>query len=134
MSFALENLNKSVEVWNLQLICPIFLVSCTVFPVDTCFAEEACIKFCQSVHYVNAVCKSCENFTQGLTAFNIASLDYRFCVQYLYMSMDQYLHGLFLLANDPAPEVRKLVSSCLLWADELHPDDLSILDCRCEHY
>ena len=36
-----------------------------------------------------------------------------FWFQYLYMSMDQYLHGLFLLANDPAPEVRKLVSFSL---------------------
>ncbi|XP_022861074.1 transportin-1-like [Olea europaea var. sylvestris] len=27
----------------------------------------------------------------------------------LYMSMDKYLQGLFILANDPAPEVRKLV-------------------------
>jgi len=32
-------------------------------------------------------------------------------VQALYVSMDQYLQGLFILANDAAAEVRKLVSS-----------------------
>ncbi|KAK6915084.1 Importin-beta, N-terminal domain [Dillenia turbinata] len=31
----------------------------------------------------------------------------------LYMSMDQYLQGLFVLANDPAADVRKLASSCI---------------------
>lgn len=40
-------------------------------------------------------------------------------MQALYVSMDEYLQGLFVLANDPAPEVRKLVhnfssSSCIM--------------------
>lgn len=37
--------------------------------------------------------------------------DYFNFFQVLFMSMDKYLQGLFVLANDPAPEVRKLVSS-----------------------
>jgi len=32
-------------------------------------------------------------------------------VKALYVSMDQYLQGLFILSNDPSAEVRKLVSS-----------------------
>ncbi|PIN07339.1 Nuclear transport receptor Karyopherin-beta2/Transportin (importin beta superfamily) [Handroanthus impetiginosus] len=32
----------------------------------------------------------------------------------LYLSMDKYLQGLFVLANDPAPEVRKLVCSAFV--------------------
>ncbi|KAK4422690.1 Transportin-1 [Sesamum alatum] len=32
----------------------------------------------------------------------------------LYMSMDKYLQGLFVLANDPAPEVRKLVCAAFV--------------------
>lgn len=43
---------------------------------------------------------------------------------YLYMSMDQYLHGLFLLANDPAPEVRKLVCSAFVQLIEVKPSFL----------
>ncbi|CAO2821247.1 unnamed protein product [Amaranthus hypochondriacus] len=43
---------------------------------------------------------------------------------YLYMSMDQYLHGLFLLANDPAPEVRKLVCSAFVQLVEVKPSIL----------
>lgn len=41
-------------------------------------------------------------------------VDYLFLVftkfQVLHVSMDKYLQGLFVLANDPAAEVRKLVS------------------------
>lgn len=33
------------------------------------------------------------------------------CLQVLYISMDKFLQGLFVLANDPNAEVRKLVSS-----------------------
>ncbi|XP_057537106.1 transportin-1-like isoform X2 [Amaranthus tricolor] len=43
---------------------------------------------------------------------------------YLYLSMDQYLHGLFLLANDPAPEVRKLVCSAFVQLVEVKPSFL----------
>ncbi|KAL0373186.1 UNVERIFIED_CONTAM: Transportin-1, partial [Sesamum calycinum] len=32
----------------------------------------------------------------------------------LYMSMDKYLQGLFILANDPAPEVRRLVCAAFV--------------------
>lgn len=32
-----------------------------------------------------------------------------YSMQALFVSMDQYLQGLFLLANDPSAEVRKLV-------------------------
>ena len=35
---------------------------------------------------------------------------YAICLQVLLVSMDKYLQGLFVLANDAAPEVRKLVS------------------------
>ncbi|XP_022849715.1 transportin-1 isoform X3 [Olea europaea var. sylvestris] len=37
----------------------------------------------------------------------------------LYMSMDKYLQGLFVLANDPAPEVRKLVCSAFVQLIEI---------------
>lgn len=33
-----------------------------------------------------------------------------YSMQALFVSMDQYLQGLFLLSNDPSAEVRKLVS------------------------
>ena len=33
-----------------------------------------------------------------------------YVLQALYNSMDKYLQGLFVLANDPVAEVRKLVS------------------------
>lgn len=36
-------------------------------------------------------------------------------VQVLYVSMDKYLQGLFLLANDPIPEVRKLVRNSFIY-------------------
>ncbi|KAM7479471.1 hypothetical protein LguiA_027684 [Lonicera macranthoides] len=39
----------------------------------------------------------------------------------LYMSMDKYLQGLFILANDPAAEVRKLVCAAFVQLIEVHP-------------
>ncbi|OIT30302.1 PREDICTED: transportin-1-like [Nicotiana attenuata] len=39
----------------------------------------------------------------------------------LYLSMDKYLQGLFLLANDPAPEVRKLVCAAFVQLIEVRP-------------
>ncbi|XP_057500476.1 transportin-1-like [Actinidia eriantha] len=42
----------------------------------------------------------------------------------LYMSMDKYLQGLFILANDPAAEVRKLVCSAFVQLIEVRPDFL----------
>ncbi|GLT75276.1 hypothetical protein SLA2020_470120 [Shorea laevis] len=42
----------------------------------------------------------------------------------LYASMDKYLQGLFVLANDPAAEVRKLVCSAFVQLIEVHPDFL----------
>lgn len=35
-------------------------------------------------------------------------------LQALVISMDQYLQGLFLLANDPVPDVRKLVCKLMI--------------------
>ena len=46
-----------------------------------------------------------------LLKFGIDSNSLNGFVQALYVSMDQYLQGLFILANDAAAEVRKLVSS-----------------------
>ena len=46
-----------------------------------------------------------------LLKFGIDSNSLNGFVQALYVSMDQYLQGLFILANDPVAEVRKLVSS-----------------------
>ncbi|GAB4850714.1 Transportin-1 [Ancistrocladus abbreviatus] len=43
---------------------------------------------------------------------------------FLYMSMDQYLQGLFILAHDPAPEVRKLVCAAFVQLIEVHPSFL----------
>ncbi|KAK9676388.1 hypothetical protein RND81_11G073800 [Saponaria officinalis] len=43
---------------------------------------------------------------------------------YLCKSMDQYLRGLFLLANDSAPEVRKLVCSAFVQLVEVKPSIL----------
>ncbi|KAL3514972.1 hypothetical protein ACH5RR_021874 [Cinchona calisaya] len=42
----------------------------------------------------------------------------------LYMSMDKYLQGLFVLANDPAPEVRKLVCSAFVQLIDVRPESL----------
>ncbi|XP_071921159.1 transportin-1-like [Coffea arabica] len=42
----------------------------------------------------------------------------------LYVSMDKYLQGLFVLANDPAPEVRKLVCSAFVQLIDVRPDFL----------
>lgn len=42
-------------------------------------------------------------------------------LQVLYMSMDTYLQGLFVLSNDPSAEVRKLVN-------------ISTLVCKCGIY
>ncbi|XP_010548121.1 PREDICTED: transportin-1 [Tarenaya hassleriana] len=42
----------------------------------------------------------------------------------LYHSMDKYLQGLFLLANDSAPEVRKLVCSAFVQLIEVSPSFL----------
>ncbi|GLT86057.1 hypothetical protein SLE2022_042200 [Rubroshorea leprosula] len=42
----------------------------------------------------------------------------------LYASMDKYLQGLFVLANDPAAEVRKLVCGAFVQLIEVHPDFL----------
>ncbi|MQL89605.1 hypothetical protein Taro_022175 [Colocasia esculenta] len=39
----------------------------------------------------------------------------------LHISMDQYLQGLFLLSNDPASEVRKLVCAALVQLIEVRP-------------
>jgi len=43
--------------------------------------------------------------------FGISSNSLNCFVKALYVSMDQYLQGLFILSNDPSAEVRKLVSS-----------------------
>ncbi|GMG98868.1 hypothetical protein Nepgr_000708 [Nepenthes gracilis] len=43
---------------------------------------------------------------------------------FLYMSMDQYLQGLFILANDPTVEVRKLVCAAFVQLIEVHPSFL----------
>ncbi|GAB2285053.1 Transportin-1 [Dionaea muscipula] len=40
---------------------------------------------------------------------------------FLYKAMDQYLQGLFVLANDPVPEVRKLVCAAFVQLIEVHP-------------
>ncbi|CAI9104774.1 OLC1v1003526C1 [Oldenlandia corymbosa var. corymbosa] len=42
----------------------------------------------------------------------------------LYVSMDKYLQGLFVLANDPAAEVRKLVCSAFVQLIDVRPDIL----------
>ncbi|KAL3539108.1 hypothetical protein ACH5RR_002474 [Cinchona calisaya] len=42
----------------------------------------------------------------------------------LYVSMDKYLQGLFALANDPAPEVRKLVCAAFVQLVDVRPDFL----------
>ncbi|GAV77247.1 HEAT domain-containing protein/IBN_N domain-containing protein/HEAT_EZ domain-containing protein [Cephalotus follicularis] len=42
----------------------------------------------------------------------------------LYASMDQYLQGLFVLAQDPAPEVRKLVCAAFVQLIEVRPSFL----------
>ncbi|KAK3193287.1 hypothetical protein Dsin_024597 [Dipteronia sinensis] len=42
----------------------------------------------------------------------------------LYASMDQYLQGLFVLANDPATEVRKLVCAAFVQLIEVRPSFL----------
>ncbi|XAR72677.1 hypothetical protein NMG60_11019397 [Bertholletia excelsa] len=42
----------------------------------------------------------------------------------LYMSMDKYLQGLFILANDPVAEVRKLVCAAFVQLIEVHPSFL----------
>lgn len=42
----------------------------------------------------------------------------------LYVSMDEYLQGLFVLANDPAPEVRKLVCAAFVQLIEVRPSFL----------
>ncbi|XP_038900875.1 transportin-1 isoform X1 [Benincasa hispida] len=39
----------------------------------------------------------------------------------LYISMDQYLQGLFVLANDPTPDVRKLVCQAFVQLIEVRP-------------
>ena len=57
-----------------------------------------------------------------------------FWFQYLYLSMDQYLHGLFLLANDPAPEVRKLVSYAHHNVISLFADDYNIFSMLFGHW
>ncbi|KAG5526841.1 hypothetical protein RHGRI_032939 [Rhododendron griersonianum] len=44
----------------------------------------------------------------------------------LYMSMDKYLQGLFILANDPAAEVRKLVCAAFVQLIEVRPDFLEV--------
>ncbi|KAG5555116.1 hypothetical protein RHGRI_012595 [Rhododendron griersonianum] len=44
----------------------------------------------------------------------------------LYMSMDKYLQGLFILANDPAAEVRKLVCAAFVQLIEVHPNFLEV--------
>ncbi|XP_047309136.1 transportin-1-like [Impatiens glandulifera] len=41
--------------------------------------------------------------------------------QVLHMSMDKYLQGLFMLANDPIAEVRKLVCGAFVQLIEVHP-------------
>ncbi|KAL8153745.1 hypothetical protein V2J09_011505 [Rumex salicifolius] len=43
---------------------------------------------------------------------------------FLYKSMDQYLQGLFLLANDTTTEVRKLVCAAFVQLIEVHPSFL----------
>ncbi|KAL8139924.1 hypothetical protein V2J09_005945 [Rumex salicifolius] len=40
---------------------------------------------------------------------------------FLYRSMDQFFQGLFMLANDTAPEVRKLVCEAFVLLIEVHP-------------
>ncbi|CAI9270558.1 unnamed protein product [Lactuca saligna] len=58
--------------------------------------------------------KICEDIPQVLDAENPGSSERPIDVflprllQVLYMSMDSYLQGLFVLANDPSLEVRKL--------------------------
>ncbi|KAJ0937988.1 putative armadillo-like helical, importin beta family [Helianthus annuus] len=42
----------------------------------------------------------------------------------LFMSMDTYLQGLFVLANDPSSEVRKLVCSAFVQLIEVRPSFL----------
>ncbi|KAM0035533.1 putative armadillo-like helical, importin beta family [Helianthus debilis subsp. tardiflorus] len=42
----------------------------------------------------------------------------------LFMSMDTYLQGLFVLANDPSLEVRKLVCSAFVQLIEVRPSFL----------
>ncbi|XP_065881178.1 transportin-1-like [Euphorbia lathyris] len=42
----------------------------------------------------------------------------------LYLSMDQFLHGLFLLTRDPTAEVRKLVCSAFVQLIEVNPSFL----------
>ncbi|XP_021900297.1 transportin-1-like [Carica papaya] len=44
----------------------------------------------------------------------------------LYVSMDEYLQGLFVLANDPAPEVRKLVCAAFVQLIEVRPSFLEV--------
>ncbi|KAL4609820.1 hypothetical protein ACB092_08G008400 [Castanea dentata] len=44
----------------------------------------------------------------------------------LYVSMDQYLQGLFVLAHDPASEVRKLVCAAFVQLIEVHPSFLEL--------
>ncbi|GAB2261870.1 hypothetical protein Droror1_Dr00002867 [Drosera rotundifolia] len=43
---------------------------------------------------------------------------------FLYKAMDQYLHGLFVRANDPVPDIRKLVCASFVQLIEVHPSVL----------
>lgn len=91
----------------------------SAFPISKCFFEEAVLEFRKSIHYVNAnseyIWKSFEVlafFDNFGAIYNV--VDYLFLVftkfQVLHVSMDKYLQGLFVLANDPAAEVQNLVS------------------------
>lgn len=88
----------------------------TAFSITTCFTEKACVGLYKSVHYVAARCKNslyeflgfqCTYLVVGLVVVTI----YLLFLQALLVSMDQYLQGLFVLANDPTADVRKLVST-----------------------
>ncbi|KAK4253829.1 hypothetical protein QN277_010454 [Acacia crassicarpa] len=52
------------------------------------------------------------------------NLDFFLGKSALYASMDQYLQGLFILANDPAAEVRKLVCEAFVQLIEVCPSFL----------
>ena len=84
------------------------------------FIEKAISGFYKSIHYVNALCQCIvrlyfyhlsSQVIKVLLKFETNSNSLNGFVQALYISMDQYLQGLFIFANDPAAKVRKLVSS-----------------------
>ncbi|KAF5951507.1 hypothetical protein HYC85_009451 [Camellia sinensis] len=76
---------------------------------------------------MDALSKICEDIPQvldsdmpGLTERPINVFLPRL-LQVLYMSMDKYLQGLFILSNDPTAEVRKLVCAAFVQLIEVRP-------------